>query len=155
MNIRKYIISIASAIFIMAVFVGCAPKYIDVNEGKSVIVVPIYYLQGLRMYWGKADSKKQYNYEKINSYYHTLRNSKYSTYDPRYDFLIDADYQVLAVDPGVYYVSQAYFSIPKWEYTLKLPLSSTNVQKFKSNIGNIWLKKRPKEREIITAKNKM
>ncbi|MDR2790425.1 MAG: hypothetical protein LBB59_05570 [Campylobacteraceae bacterium] len=150
MSIGKNVISIAFAIFIITVFTGCAPKYINVNkslsEGKSVIVVPTYYSQNLRMYWGKDGGRKLYNHENINSYYHNLYNSGEEDKYFKYDFPIDADYQVLAVDPGVYYISEAYVSVPEWKYTLELPVSSADTQKFKSNIGNIWIKKTP-ERE--------
>jgi hypothetical protein len=149
MSVRSYIIAIF-AIFIIIVFSGCAPKYIDVNkslfEGKSVVVVPTYYSQGLRMYWGKLGNKKLYNHEKINSYYHNLNHLGKAKKYFEYDFLIDADYQVLAVESGVYYISEAYVSIPEMDYPLKLPTISTNTKEFKSTIGNIWVKKTP-ERE--------
>jgi hypothetical protein len=128
------------------VFIGCAPKYIDIDkslsEGKSVVVVPTYYVQGLRMYWGKVGNKKLYDYEKINIYYHR---------EYEHDFPSDKNYKILAANNGTYYVSETYISISSRNYTLELPLSSADTQKFESVIGNIHVEKTP-QRERINGK---
>jgi hypothetical protein len=143
MNIKIVVFGI----FMATVFTGCAPKYIDVNkslsEGKSIVIVPTYYEQGLQMYWRKMGDKKPHVNKNINAYYHNLDYREDIDKYFRYDFLIDANYQILAVEPGVYYISQAYTSIPDRKYDKKL----SYTKQFNSTIGNIEVEKTPERVE--------
>jgi hypothetical protein len=144
MDIRKHITVIAFAVFAMTLFIGCAPKYIDVNkallEGKSVVIVPTYYAQDTETTWEKVDGKKRY-----------IPLSKQPFADGS---LLSNDYQVFIMDAGTYYIQNFSSSIYERDYKLKLPQSTANISKFQSAIDDIWVKKTPEREEDATGKRR-
>jgi hypothetical protein len=111
-----------------------------IKDSKSIVIMPTYYTHGTKMIWGKVGEKKRY----IPLVNPNILNKQHFTDGS----LLNNNYQVFVMDYGIYYIKNFSSSIESANYTLKLPRSSVNDQKFKSTIGNIWVEKTPQKERI-------
>ncbi|MDR1007914.1 MAG: YgdI/YgdR family lipoprotein [Campylobacteraceae bacterium] len=109
--------------FAILVIAGCASKTnieANLNDGKSVVILPDYDTNGLRIYWAKAGSNATYDFS-FN--YGTSRLGIYFA---------------LPVETGVYYIKSISLKSTSG-------FNPIYTEEYNSIFGNIILEKTPEE----------